>query len=225
LLRRTAKRWWRFRLAYSTTSPFDGTGNALSSQNDSNGFGLFAEVYDNFTLAGKQQHQRSPLDGRVLLSGDPRANHRPGTSCSIPTNAGQPDSLLYSFNINTTGGEAFLGNYSGFPAYTYDVSLTTPFRRLPGRPTGCLSCRPRIPASVGLVYGTGGDGISYQDFLGTRSELLYDMAFTLEGSGSSFLSRQHDASWRRADSAGVRGASPASLVRSVQYSRNPRPRG
>jgi len=101
-------------------------------------------------------------------------------------NAGQPDSLLYSFNINTTGGEAFLGNYSGFPAYTYDVSLTTPFPAAAGT-TYWLSVVPTLgfPPQWGWSTGTGGDGISYQDFLGTRSELLYDMAFTLEGSGSS----------------------------------------
>jgi hypothetical protein len=165
--------------------PFDGTGNALSSQNDSNGFGLFAEVYDNFTLAGNSSINEVLWTGEYYYP----ATQGPITSWDVmfySDNAGQPDSLLYSFNINTTGGEAFLGNYSGFPAYTYDVSLTTPFPAAAGT-TYWLSVVPTLgfPPQWGWSTGTGGDGISYQDFLGTRSELLYDMAFTLEGSGSS----------------------------------------
>ena len=38
-----------------------------------------------------------------------------------------------------------------------------------------------FPPQWGWASGTGGDGISYQDFFGTRTQLGSDMAFAIDG--------------------------------------------
>ena len=50
-----------------------------------------------------------------------------------------------------------------------------------------LSVYPDLgfPPQWGWSSGTGGDGISYQDFFGSRSQLGVDMAFDLTGNAAA----------------------------------------
>lgn len=156
---------------------FDHTGNAYSSQNDTNGFGLFAQVYDNFKLSISQTIKQAYWEGAYF--NPPQQGPITGWTISFYADvAGQPGNLLYSTHIAGTANETFDGNFGGFPTYTYsavlDFSAAADF-------TYWLSVYPDLgfPPQWGWSSGTGGDGISYQDFFGTRSQLAADMAFAL----------------------------------------------
>ena len=165
------------------SQPFDMTGNAYSSQNDTNGLGNFATVYDNFTLGTANNVTEVQWTGEYF---NPPAQG-PITAWTITfyaDNAGQPGAALASTNVAGTGGETFLGTFGGFPTYTYDVVLSSPFAAAAGTQYW-ISEIPDLgfPPQWGNSSGTGGDGISFQDFFGVRSQLAADMAFNLLGGG------------------------------------------
>jgi hypothetical protein len=161
---------------------FDGTGNAYSSQNDTNGLGNFATVYDNFTIAGSGQISLDSVHWVGEYFNPP--NQGPITAWTVTIwndAAGQPGTTFYVQHDQGTDGETFLGNFGGFPTYIYwsmlpDVLLNTGTQYW-------LSVVPDLgfPPQWGWSSGTGGDGISYQDFFGVRSQLAADMAFALDG--------------------------------------------
>jgi hypothetical protein len=96
-------------------------------------------------------------------------------------NAGQPGASLLSEAVAGNANETFLSNFGGFPAYTYAIDLSTSFLAQAGTQYW-LSVVPDLgfPPQWGLSSATGGDGLSYQDFLGSRSPLAgVDMAFSL----------------------------------------------
>jgi hypothetical protein len=162
------------------SQPFDGTGNAFASQNDTNGFGNFATVYDNFTLGS------SSLIGNVMFTGEyfnpPQQGTITGWTIQFwSDNAGQPGTSLFSEHISGTGNETFLGDFGGFPVFTYSLDIVG-FMANAGTQYW-LSVVPDLgfPPQWGWATGTGGDGIAFQDFFGSRSELFNDMAFTLSG--------------------------------------------
>jgi hypothetical protein len=163
---------------------FDMTGNAYSSQNDTASFGNFATVFDNFTLGSNGSI------GNVMWTGEyfnPPAQG-PITAWTLTFYAdvgGMPGGSLMSYNVAGNGMETFLGNFAGFPTYTYSLDLGTAFNALGGTQYW-LSVVPDLafPPQWGWSSGTGGDGISYQDFFGSRSQLAADMAFTLNSAPS-----------------------------------------
>jgi hypothetical protein len=161
---------------------FDGTGNAYSSQNDTNGLGLFAQVYDNFTLGSDSTVDSIHWEGEYFNP----PNQGPISAWTVQffsDNGGQPGSLLSSTNVPGTANETFDGTFGGFPAYTY--SVTGLGFAATGGTQYWVSVVPDLgfPPQWGWSSGTGGDGISYQDFFGTRSQLAADMAFALDGGG------------------------------------------
>jgi hypothetical protein len=164
--------------------PFDGTGNNYGSQNDTTGgFGNFATVYDNFTLAG------GGAIGGVSWVGDyfNPPTQGPITAFSInfyADNGGQTGGVLQSYGFNGTANEVFHPSSGGASAYyTYEENLLTPFVAVAGTQYW-LSIEPDLgpPPQWGWATGLSGDGQSYQDFFGTRGQLPADMAFTLSGS-------------------------------------------
>jgi hypothetical protein len=163
------------------TQPFDQTGNAYSSQNDTNGLGNFATVYDNFTInaGGDYAIHEVQFTGEYF---NPPAQG-PITAWTVTfyaDAAGQPGAALNTTNVAGTGGETFLGNFGGFPTYTYDIKVNWD----PHSGTQYwMSVIPDLgfPPQWGWSSGTGGDGISYQDFFGVRSQLAADMSFNLIG--------------------------------------------
>jgi hypothetical protein len=107
---------------------------------------------------------------------------------------GQPGSPLMSYFIPGTANETFVGPGPGLTAggnliFDYQTDLPTPFLAQ-GGVIYWLSIVPDLvfqqnpPITVGQWgwhTGTGGDGISMQDFLGTRFTNPNDLAFTLTG--------------------------------------------
>ena len=163
---------------------FDGTGNAYSSQNDTNTFGNFATVYDNFTISIIPGHIYS-IDS-VHWVGEyfnpPQQGPITAWTVNIWTDSGgQPGTVLYSSYHAGNDGETFLGNFNGFPTYIY--WFFPPDWLVTGGTKYWLSVVPDLglPPQWGWSTGSGGDGIAYQDFFGTRSQLAADMAFALDG--------------------------------------------
>jgi hypothetical protein len=168
-------------VVYSQT--FDMTGNAYSSQNDTASLGNFATVYDNFTLGAADMIVEIQFAGEYF---NPPAQG-PITGWTVTfyaDNAGQPGAALPGgINIAGTGDETFLGTFGGFPTYTYDI-VGLNFAASAGTQYW-VSVIPDLafPPQWGWSSGTGGDGISYQDFFGVRSQLGADMAFNLVAPG------------------------------------------
>ncbi len=159
---------------------FDHTGNSYNSQNDPLFYGVFVQVYDNFTLG------ESNTINEVFLTGNYFAPPEGGLATGwtiqfYADTAGQPGSLLSTVHFNDNGNETFIGNVGGFPTYTYDIAGLN-FTAQAGVQYW-LSVYPDVqfPPQWGWASATGGDGISYQDFFGIRSQLDADMAFTLIG--------------------------------------------
>jgi hypothetical protein len=163
---------------------FDGTGNAYSSQNDTNGLGNFATVYDNFTLPLGNGNQWSIDSIHWVGEYFNPPNQGPITAWTVTIwndNAGQPGTVnVFSYHQGTDG-ETFLGTFGGFPTYIY--WFFPPDWLVDANVQYWLSVVPDLgfPPQWGWSSGTGGDGISFQDFFGVRSQLAADMAFALDG--------------------------------------------
>ena len=181
------------------TQPFDQTGNAYSSQNDTNGLGNFATVYDNFTInaGGDYAIHEVQFTGEYF---NPPAQG-PITAWTVTfyaDAAGQPGAALNTTNVAGTGGETFLGNFGGFPTYTYDI---TGFKWDPMSGTQYwLSVVPDLgfPPQWGWSTADSSHGpcdecdkIAWQDFFGVRSLLNVDMAFALERQGAQTCPLAH----------------------------------
>lgn len=161
---------------------FDGTGNAYSSQNDTASFGVFAQVYDDFVIAGHGQYSIDSVHFIGEYFNPPNQGPITGWTINLYNDAaGQPGGLKDTFHIGGTGGETFVGSFGGFPTYRYDIAL--PDFLVDAGTIYWLDVYPDLafPPQWGWSSGLGGDGISYQDFFGTRSALAVDMAFGLDG--------------------------------------------
>jgi hypothetical protein len=159
--------------------PPDGSSNLYASQNDTNsgGFGNFATVYDNFTLGSTSSINMVKWTGGYFNPGPPGAI----TNFNVDfwaNSGGAPGGLLASTVVAGAANETFLGGVD----YSYSLNLGTPFTASAGTQYW-LSVVPDMgfPPQWGWASGTGGDGIAYQDFFGTRSQLSTDMAFSLVG--------------------------------------------
>jgi len=167
------------------TQPYDGSTNLIASQNDTGGFGNFATVYDNFTLAGGGTISNVEFTGGYF--NPPSQGTITGWTVNFYSdNAGQPGALVGTDSLAGTGGETFLTNAGGFPIYTYSINLGTSFIASSGTQYW-LSVVPDLgfPPQWGWSSGTGGDAASYQDFFGARSQQGFDMAFTLNGTSAT----------------------------------------
>lgn len=163
--------------------PFDGSGNAFSSQNDTGGgLGNFATVYDNFTLGANSNVNNVTWTGEYF--NPPTQGLITAWTVSFYADSGNmPGGLLQSFTAGGTANETFLGNFAGFPTYTYSFDLGSDFAALAGTQYW-VSVVPDLgfPPQWGWSSGNGGDGNSYQDFFGSRSALGVDLAYCLNGS-------------------------------------------
>ena len=167
------------------TQPFDGTGTAFASQNDTNtgGSGNFATMYDNFTLASN-----SNLTG-VQFTGEYFGPPGPGTITAWTLTfyndaAGIPGAPIASGFFLGNGGETFLGTFGGLTTNTYELDFGA-FPVLAG--TYWLSVVPDLgfPPQWGWSTATGGDGGAYQCFEGTCAPSPgVDMAFNILGDAS-----------------------------------------
>jgi len=157
-------------------------GGSFASQNDTNSFGNFATVYDNFSFSSDNL-----VDGVDWVGGyfnPPTAAPISSFALSIfGNNAGQPGSLLFSETITGNAGETFIGtDNNGRLTYSYSASLTNTFLAQAGA-TYWLAIVPSLgfPPQWGWYTSSEGDGVGYQDFFGSRFQRDTDFAFSLTG--------------------------------------------
>lgn len=159
-----------------------GAADMYSSQNDTTtgGFGNFATVYDDFRLSANYRVTDVHWTGGFFNPASAGAI----TSFRIAfyaDNAGQPGAALYSAVVAGNANETSLGTVGGFPMFTYSVDLGTEFLAT-ANTRYWMSIVPDLafPPQWGIASGTGGNGIGFQDFLGTRGQIP-DLAFDLTG--------------------------------------------
>lgn len=171
----------RAQVLYDQPNNFPG-GTVWASQNDTTGgLGPFATVYDNFTLPSLSQVCDVHWTGGNFNPGV-QGNITAFTIAFYADAAGQPGAPLLSQTIGGNANETFLGNDFFGPVFTYDVDLPICFSAAAGVPYW-LSIVPDMgfPPQWGWYTGTGGDGVGFQDFFGSRSNIGTDFAFTLTG--------------------------------------------
>jgi PEP-CTERM motif len=162
-------------LVYAQTPDYNGL---YASQNDTAVFGMFAQAWDNFTLASATSLTEVQWVGGY---------YNPQTQGPISSwfvgfygnNAGQPGALLSSVTISGNGGETFLQNDSlGDPNYLYTATVN--FAAGAGT-TYWLSVMPTIafPPQWGWGTSSQGDGVAWQSYFGTGSQIPSDLAFSL----------------------------------------------
>ena len=172
--------------AFAATSIYvQGTdlNGGYASQNDTNTFGNFATVYDNFTLSGSYEITAIDLGGLLLQSVTAGADncldshflHRYGRSawepCVAPT------------SWPVTADETFLGfDNLGDPTFLYSMQIAGGCCFLAGQQYW-LSLVPDLgfPPQWAWETGTGGDSFAWQNFYSVLSPLNSDMAFQLWG--------------------------------------------
>ena len=137
-------------------------------------------MYDNFTLG-----TASTVTGVDWVGGyfNP-PTQGPITAFTISFYAdsgGAPGGLLASTSVSGTANETLITG----PNYSYTTAIT-PFMAAAGTEYW-MSIEPDLgfPPQWGWASGTGGDGIAYQDFFGSRSQLGTDLAFGLQGMPSA----------------------------------------
>jgi hypothetical protein len=154
----------------------DLTGSLFASQNDTNigGFGNFATAYDNFTLSNTWDVESFHFVGGYF-AGSPAAIS--GWTLTFYNDAsGAPGGAIATGFFAGNGGETLLPN----GLYQYDLYFNS-FDMGPG--TYWASVVPDIgfPPQWGWASATGGDGTSWQCFLGSCGPLAVDFAFALDG--------------------------------------------
>src|SRR5215472_9676514 len=162
-------------LVYAQNPDFAGL---IASQNDTGGLGNFATSYDNFTLGSATAINQVQWIGGYFnpQSLGPISQW---TVSFYADNSGQPGGLLSAFVIGGNGGETFIGNDAlGDPNYLYTAAVS--FSAAAGTQYW-MSVVPDLafPPQWGWGTSSQGDGISYQDFFGTRSSNPTDLSFAL----------------------------------------------
>ena len=151
---------------------------AFSSQNDTNGLGNFATVYDNFTLGSTTNLSSVEWIGSYF--NPPTQGVITGWTLQFYADAAnQPGASIYSTHVAGNAGETFLTiDNAGDPTYLYGLNVS--FTAVAGTQYW-LSVVPDLgfPPQWGWETSSQGDGLSYQDFFGARSALASDEAFAL----------------------------------------------
>lgn len=172
---------------YSQSSIFPA-GNLNSSENDTTlgGFGNFSTVYDNFTLTDTSTITDVHWQGGYF-DGTNIGTLQSFTIKFYSDNAGQPGTQFYSETIAGNANETLVGNDSqNIAVYAYSDDLTSFLPVLTGGTQYWLSIVASMPwpPNWGWQDGTGGDGVGYQDFFGSRSQTP-DLAFALTGTSAA----------------------------------------
>jgi hypothetical protein len=158
--------------------PTDLNGG-FPSQNDSNKFGNYSTVYDDFTLSS------TTSIGTVTWAGD-YFNGSPSNITAFTLqfygdNAGQPGSLLQTTTISGNANETAAGNDNvPLPFYTYSAALSTPFSATGGTHYWMSIVADLIyPPQWEWETATGGNGTAYQVFNTVGNPISNDFTFSL----------------------------------------------
>jgi PEP-CTERM motif len=153
--------------------------NLYASQNDTSGtFGMFAQSYDNFSLASAATLTEVQWVGGYY---NPQSAG-PITLWTVSfsaDNSGQPGATLYLTTTPGNGSETFLQNDNlGDPVYLYTATVN--FAAGAGT-TYWLSVVPDLafPPQWGWTTSSQGDGVAWQTYFGTGSQIPSDLAFSL----------------------------------------------
>jgi hypothetical protein len=154
---------------------------SYASQNDTvGGFGNFATVYDNFTLAADATV--TGVDWRGLFfNPNQHANITAFTINFWADAANAPGALLSSTVVIGNASEALVGGS------LYDYSAAVANFAASGGVQYWLSITPDLgyPPQWGWTVSAPADGLAYQDFLGDRVAHQDDHVFTLHGRSAS----------------------------------------
>lgn len=162
-------------LLYEQTSLFP-SGTLFGSQNDippcTNG--NFAIVFDDFRFTTS-----SSITGVTWQGGYFNGAIAPldGFTISIfDDNGGQPGTSVFSEFVVGNASETFDGiyNYSATLASSFTANADTNYWL-------ALVPDPTFPPQWGWQPGSGGNQVAYQDFFGSRSLLVGDFTFSLQG--------------------------------------------
>ena len=152
--------------------------NLWASQNDIGGYGSYATVYDNFSLSSFTEISAVEWVGGYF--NPPSAGTITGWTVTFwSDSAGQPGSQLTSFVLAGNGGETFLQKHDlGDPIYSYHAPVSFDAA---AAVMYWLSVVPDLAFSPqwGWTTSSQGDGLSYQDFNGSRFQDPNDQAFSL----------------------------------------------
>lgn len=159
---------------------WDGQAGLFASQNDTTpgGVGNFSTMYDDFTLTSTYKVSQVSWTGGFF---------NPTTAVPISSftvsfyadNAGTPGAAVYTATLAAT--ESSLGTVAGYPIASYTADLVVDFLATSNTHywLSVVANMP-FPPQWGTAGGTGGNGVAYQDFLGSRGR-VGDFAFTLAG--------------------------------------------
>ena len=158
---------------------WDGSGNLFASQNDTNGFGNFATVYDQFTLA----------KGNSFY--DVESFHFVGGYFNPPVQ-GPIAGFTLTFYLNDNGGGApgtpiatgFFTSFNeqllGGSVYSYDL-LFNSFDMLPGTYWASVVPNLGFPPQWGWATSGQGNNLGYQCFFGSCGGLGTNFALAVDG--------------------------------------------
>jgi hypothetical protein len=159
---------------------WDGTGSLFASQNDTNGLGNFATVYDNFTFTQTWDVEsfhwvggyfNPPVQGAITG----------WTLTFYADNAGQPGNPIAQGFFPGNGNETCVtSDCTVNPIFMYSLFFQS-FDMNPGTYWASVVPDLGFPPQWGWATSAQGDGSAYQDFFGTRSQLGVDLAFAIDG--------------------------------------------
>lgn len=160
-------------------------GNLWASQNDTGSYGNFATLYDNFTIVPKVPYLLTDVH---WYGGywNPQVRGNPtGWTISIYADAGKAlGNLLWTQHFANNAFESYWGVFNGMTYYAYhEDDIQNGLMLMPGV-MYWLALVPDQPFPPQWGWGSGllGDGLSYQDYFGARSQLGVDFAFDISAS-------------------------------------------
>jgi len=165
-----------------TCLAWDGGANLSASQNDTNGGGNFATVYQQFTLNHTWDVESFHWVGGYF---NPPAQG-PITAWTLTfydsaNGPGQPGNPIATGFFPGTGGETFIANVGGFPIYVYWLYFQS-FDMGPGTYWASVVPDLGFPPQWGWATATGGTGTGgYQCFFGACGLTGTDFAFAIDG--------------------------------------------
>jgi hypothetical protein len=164
-----------------TCLPWDGGANLSASQNDTNGNGNFATVYQQFSFSQTWDVEsfhwvggyfnppaQGPITGWTLTFYDNNGGGGPGNPLATGFFAG-------------TGNETFIANVGGFPIYGYSLFFNS-FDMAAGTYWASVVPDLGFPPQWGWATATGGTGTGgWQCFFGACGATGTDFAFAIDG--------------------------------------------
>jgi hypothetical protein len=160
---------------------WDGAATLVASQNDTNSFGNFATVYDNFNFS-----QTFDVESFHWVGGyfNP-PNQGPITAWTLTfynDNNGSPGAPIATGTFAGNGNETFIGNVNGFPIYLYSLSFNS-FDMAPGAYWASVVPDLGFPPQWGWATSADntGDQVAWQCFFGSCGPIGRDLAFAIDG--------------------------------------------